>query len=59
MKALREVPIDKFPENSNIITSHLIYRLKANDDGSLKMKAEIAPHGNKGKDRYDLKTGST
>ena len=37
----------------------MIYKVKANNDGSLKMKARIAPHGNKQKDRDKFKTDST
>ena len=58
MKTVREVSIDKVPKDSNVITSHVIYKVKANDNGSLKMKARIAPHGNKDKDRFELKTDS-
>lgn len=31
---------------ANIIGSHTLYKVKQNDDGSLKLKARIAPHGN-------------
>ncbi len=58
MKIFRSVSIDKVPNSSNVITSHVIYKVKANDDGTLKMKARIAPHGNKDKDRDLLKTDS-
>ena len=58
MKTVREVSVDKVPKGSNVITSHVIYKVKANDDGKLKMKARIAPHGNKDKDRDLLKTDS-
>ena len=30
-------------KDSNIITSHVIYKVKSNDDGTFKMKARIAP----------------
>ena len=59
LKTVRQVPIDKVPKNSNVITSHLIYKVKANDDGSFKMKARIAPHGIKDKGKYLLKTDSS
>ena len=59
MKTVREIPINKVPKNSIIMTGHVIYKVKGNDDGSLKMKARIAPHGNKGKDRFNLKTDSS
>ena len=37
----------------------LIYKVKENDDGSFKMKARIAPHGNKSEDKQMLKTDSS
>ena len=59
MKTVGQFPSNKVLKNSNIVTSHAIYKLKANDDGSLKMKARIAPHGNKNNDRDKLKTDSS
>ena len=49
MKTVRKVPIEKVPKNSNVIASHVIYKVKKNDDLSLIMKARIAPHGKKDK----------
>lgn len=46
MKTVRKAPIEKVPENSNIITYHLICKFKENDGGSLKMKAKIAAYEN-------------
>lgn len=46
LKTARPVPKDKIPPSSNIISSHTLYKVKMNDDGSLKLKARIAPHGN-------------
>ena len=54
MKTVCEVPIRKVPENLNII-----YKVRENDDGSLKMKTRIALHGNKDKDSDILKTDSS
>ena len=45
-----EVPIETVSQISNVITSHIISKVKLNDDGSLKIKARIALHGNKYKD---------
>jgi len=57
-KNVRLVHVNDVPKNANIITSHVIYKVKINDDGSKKMKARIAPHGNKDKLRHTLKTDS-
>ena len=56
MKTVREVPINDVPKNANVITSHVIYKIEANEDGTFKMKARIAPDGNKDRDRHILKT---
>lgn len=45
----------KIPLGSNIISNHTIYKVKQNDDGSLKLKARIAPPGNK-EDQQELLT---
>lgn len=34
------------PQGANVINSHTTYKVKKNDDGTLKLKARIAPHGN-------------
>ncbi len=39
--------VSNVSKNFNIITSHVVYKVKANDDGSLKLKARIAPRGHK------------
>lgn len=40
------VAIADVPLNANIISSHTIYKVKVNDDGTLRLKARIEPHGN-------------
>lgn len=59
METVREVPVDKVPKSANIITNYVIYNVKAEDDGTLKMEARIAPHGNKDKEWESLKTDSS
>jgi len=58
MEQVRSVPIGKVPRNANVISSHVIYKVKLNDDGTKEIKARIAPHGNKDRDRFNLKTDS-
>ena len=50
------VPRSSVPKSANIIGSHTIYKLKQNDDQSLKLKARIAPHGNEDSDKENLHT---
>lgn len=47
MKAMCEVPIGKVPNKSNVMTSYIIYIVKEDDHGSLKIKARIASHDKK------------
>ena len=54
LKTVRPVPHDKIPAGSNIIRSHTLYKVKQNEDGSLKRKARIAPHGNENDFKNDL-----
>ena len=46
LKTVSVVPRSEVPSDANVINSHVLYKLKDNDDGSLKLKARIAPHGN-------------
>ena len=59
LKTVQKVSLDKIPKYSNIITSPVIYKFKENDDGSLMVKARIAPHGNKDKGKFNLKIDSS
>lgn len=47
------------PDLQNIITSHVLYKVKLCDDGTKIMKARIAPHGNKDSDKNIYKIDST
>eukprot|EP00737_Agarophyton_chilense_P004392 gb/GEZJ01005506.1/.p1 GENE.gb/GEZJ01005506.1/~~gb/GEZJ01005506.1/.p1 ORF type:complete len:142 (-),score=23.29 gb/GEZJ01005506.1/:1729-2154(-) len=57
-REVREVPVTKVPKEANIIKSHVFYKVKNCDDDSQVLKARIAPHGNKDKDKLNLKTDS-
>lgn len=41
-KTVKIVPISEVPARANIISSHVLYKLKTDDDLSLKLKAGIA-----------------
>lgn len=43
---------------ANDITSHVFYKVKLLDSGQKMIKARIAPHGNKDRERGELKTDS-
>ena len=59
LKTVQLVHISDFPESANVITSHVLYKVKDCDDGTRLMKARIAPHGNKDCEKDGLKTDST
>jgi len=46
IKTVEIVARDDVPDHANVINSHVLYKLKQNDDGTLKLKACIAPQGN-------------
>lgn len=47
---------NKVPHDTNIISSHIIYKVKLNDDSTLKLKARIASHGNEDSDKDLMRT---
>lgn len=59
MKTVRAVPVENVPPDANIITIHVIYKVKHGDDGSRIMKSRIAPHGNKDREKRSLKSDSS
>lgn len=46
------------PRFANVIASHVLYEVKEDDDGRKKIKARITPHGNRDKEKFNLKTDS-
>jgi len=58
LRTVRMIPPSKIPKGANVITSHVIYKVKQSDDGDLFLKARIAPHGNKDREKSGLKTDS-
>lgn len=50
-KTVQHIHVTDVPKDANIIKSHVIYKVKINDDVSKKMKSRIAPHERKGR-RY-------
>lgn len=46
-KENKETPEGQVESNSNEKISHVIYKIKVNEDGTLKLKARICPRGNR------------
>lgn len=55
-KIFKCVPIFDVPTDANIISSHIVYKIKVEDDDSLHLKDRIAPHGIEESLRYDMKS---
>lgn len=53
---MSSVHVSLVPKNANVISSHVIYTLKVNEDKSLSIRARIAPHGNEDSLRHELKS---
>lgn len=47
------------PRNANVISSHVVYKLKTEEDGKRKMKARIVPHGNHDDEKDDVRKDSS
>lgn len=53
-----KVHVSNVPKDANVITSHVLYKVKQVDDGTKILKARIAPHGNKDREKNKMKTDS-
>lgn len=58
VQQVRQVSINDLPRNPNVISSHVLCKVKEDDDGHKSIKAPIAPHGNKDREKFSLKTDS-
>ena len=57
--AYTEVTGKGVPRNANVITSHVVYKLKSEEGGSRDMKARIVPHGNHDDDKESQRSDSS
>lgn len=53
--ACREVAEAGIPSRSIMMSSHIIYKIKVSEDGKLKLKVRISPHGNREEMREDVR----
>lgn len=58
-KAYIEIPDKEVPRDANVITSHVVYRVKTDEDGSRLMKARIVPHGNHDDEKDEVRKDSS
>lgn len=57
-KTIDEINVNTVSMNENLTTGLEVYKVKADDDGALLMKASIAPYGNKHRESKDIKSCS-
>lgn len=58
-KNIEHVEDTDVPRNSNIISSHVLYKVKVDEDDNKKMKARICPHGNRDLEKNNIRNDST
>ncbi len=56
---MKEVRISQVPRDANVISSHVLYKVKILDDGTMILKGRIAPQRDKDQDKDNLKTDSS
>lgn len=55
-----EVVEEKYvPKKANVITSHTVYKVKVDEDKNMKMKSRICPHGNRDREKVNIRKGSS
>jgi len=47
------------PRNANVITSHVVYKVKTNEANEKNLKARIVPHGNHDKEKDEIRKDSS
>lgn len=57
-EAYLEVDENSIPRNSNIISSHVVYKVKTEEEGHHRLKARICPHGNRDHLKDDVRKDS-
>lgn len=56
--AFSEIPAFTIEENANVIRSHVVHKVKEENNGTLKLKARLVLHGNRNKDRFTVRRDS-
>lgn len=56
--AYYEVRENTLPPDANIISSHVVYKVKTSEQGEHRMKARICPHGNRDDRKNDIRKDS-
>lgn len=56
--AYEQVREKDLPRNANIITSHVVYKIKTDEQGERDLKARIVPHGNRDVEKDSIRKDS-
>lgn len=56
--AYTAVSMVAIPQGANLISSHLLFKVKDDDKGNLKLKARLVLHGHRDRDRYSVRRDS-
>ena len=57
--AYDEIADQQVPRYANVITSHVVYKLKTDENGNRKLKARIVPHGNHDDEKDNVRKDSS
>ena len=57
--AYEEVPESEVPMGANVITSHVVYKVKNEEGGRKRLKARLCPHGNRDKEKGNIRVDSS
>lgn len=57
--AYEEVDERYVPWNANVVTSHVVYKVKTDEERDRKLKARIVPHGNEEDDKDSVRKDSS
>lgn len=56
--AYKPVREDEVAKDANVVRSHVVYKVKTNEDGERALKARICPHGNEDDDKDEVRKDS-
>lgn len=57
--AFTEVSEQQVPFDANIISSHIIYKIKIDEKGTKRLKARLCPHGNRDRGKGTIRSDSS
>lgn len=52
------VGYESLPADANVIASHIVFKVKEDQNGSLRLKPRLVQHGNRDKERFKVRRDS-